>query len=221
MATVTGLTAARMEEMEDATIISGHITGDNLILTTKGGTDVTAGNVRGPMGPSGGPPIGSLLPCVLAIAPTNYVLCFGQTLFGANATYPDLWAVVDPTWKSGSNLIIPDLRGRTPIGKDNMGGAAANRITSAICGINGTLMGAAGGDQRMHQHNHTINDPQHNHGTGQTLYGGGFVNFAPGSQGTLTASTGSPTNITINNNGNGTAQNVPPSIVLNWILRLQ
>jgi hypothetical protein len=53
MATVTGLTAERMEEMEAETIIDGDIVGDNLILTTRGGTPINAGNVRGPTGLTG------------------------------------------------------------------------------------------------------------------------------------------------------------------------
>lgn len=58
MATVTGFTADRMLEMEDATVIDGEVVGDDLILTTKGGTDINAGNVRGPQGPQGVPGVG-------------------------------------------------------------------------------------------------------------------------------------------------------------------
>ncbi|MET0787478.1 MAG: hypothetical protein ABWY25_12330 [Paenisporosarcina sp.] len=53
MATVTGLTAERMIEMEAATVIDGQIEGDNLVLVTRGGTEIDAGNVRGPKGDKG------------------------------------------------------------------------------------------------------------------------------------------------------------------------
>lgn len=56
--TITGLTAQRMIQIEQASVVSGRVEGDNLILTTKGGQPITAGNVRGPkgdMGPYGGP----------------------------------------------------------------------------------------------------------------------------------------------------------------------
>lgn len=58
MATVTGLTKDRMVEMENATVIDGDVIGDNLMLTTRGGTQINAGNVRGPQGTNGtqGPP---------------------------------------------------------------------------------------------------------------------------------------------------------------------
>jgi len=47
---VTGFTAARMLEMEDATIIDGNVVGNDLILETKDGTTINAGNVRGIQG---------------------------------------------------------------------------------------------------------------------------------------------------------------------------
>lgn len=56
--TITGLTAQRMINIEQASVVSGRVEGDNLILTTKGGQPITAGNVRGPQGdpgPYGGP----------------------------------------------------------------------------------------------------------------------------------------------------------------------
>lgn len=49
-ATVRVFTAARMQAIEDDTIISGTVSGDNLILTRKGGGTVNAGNVRGAQG---------------------------------------------------------------------------------------------------------------------------------------------------------------------------
>lgn len=48
MATVTGLTAARMLEIEDASVVSGEINGSgHLILTTFGGDEIDAGPVLG------------------------------------------------------------------------------------------------------------------------------------------------------------------------------
>lgn len=53
MATVTGLTAVRMEAIEDASVVSGAIVGDNLILTKFGGATIDAGIVRGEQGIAG------------------------------------------------------------------------------------------------------------------------------------------------------------------------
>jgi hypothetical protein len=47
MATVTGLTAARMLEIESASVVDGVVVGDNLVLTKHDGSQVVAGNLRG------------------------------------------------------------------------------------------------------------------------------------------------------------------------------
>lgn len=53
MATVTGLTADKMDEINDASVVDGNVVGNNLILETRGGATIDAGNVRGPTGSSG------------------------------------------------------------------------------------------------------------------------------------------------------------------------
>ncbi len=53
MTLITGLTAIRMLAIEAASVVSGTITGDNLILTRQSGTTINAGNVRGPKGDPG------------------------------------------------------------------------------------------------------------------------------------------------------------------------
>lgn len=53
MATVTGLTAAKMLEIEAACIIDGDVVVNDLVLTRHDGTTINAGNVRGPAGTNG------------------------------------------------------------------------------------------------------------------------------------------------------------------------
>lgn len=77
MATVTGFTAERMLAMEDATIVDGYVAGNNLMLVTKDGTEINAGNVRGPQGDTG--PQG---PLDQATADTLYVNLTGDTMTG-------------------------------------------------------------------------------------------------------------------------------------------
>ncbi len=55
MATVTGFTAERMLEIEAASVIDGEVRTNNLFLITRGGTEIDAGNVRGPIGNTGPP----------------------------------------------------------------------------------------------------------------------------------------------------------------------
>ena len=72
MGTVTGLTAARMIAIEDASIVDGNIVGNDLILTTHGGTDINAGNVRGPIGLTGATgPAGSNAPWTICTSATR------------------------------------------------------------------------------------------------------------------------------------------------------
>ena len=53
MATVTGLTADRMLEIEAASVVDGDVVGDDLVLTRHDGSTLVAGNVRGPKGDAG------------------------------------------------------------------------------------------------------------------------------------------------------------------------
>ncbi len=58
MGTVTVYTADRMKRIEDTTVVDGVVSGDNLILTQRNGTQINAGSVRGPQGIQG--PIGEV-----------------------------------------------------------------------------------------------------------------------------------------------------------------
>jgi len=53
MATVTGLTAPRMLEIEAGSIVAAHMEGYNLVLTTHGGVDIDLGSVQGGKGDKG------------------------------------------------------------------------------------------------------------------------------------------------------------------------
>jgi hypothetical protein len=50
MATVNGYSAARMQQIEDETVVDGHVSGDSLILERRDGTVINAGVVQGPQG---------------------------------------------------------------------------------------------------------------------------------------------------------------------------
>lgn len=53
MATITSLTAARMLAIEAASIVDGDVVGDDLILTRHDGSQINAGDIRGPQGVAG------------------------------------------------------------------------------------------------------------------------------------------------------------------------
>lgn len=342
MATVTGLTAERMIEMENATVIDGNVVGDNLILITRDNTQINAGSVRGPMGPAGptfvvctsstrpsygsgdegkaiyetdtklirvwtgsrfrlqekvvctsstrpamvsadegvkiyetdtdleytwtgtswllansyvakytsvsarssawpsppegalsyltdapgtlwvyqngswvsvGLPPGSISAWIGTVAPLNWVLMYGQTIENAQTLYPVLWSMIDPSWKlqGGPNMHVPDLRGRIPVGIDNMGGVASGRIPQ------GGSMGGSGGES---YHTLTLNEvPPHRHTSED---GSPFATANAGAfYAGLTIATGGHQQTFTSWSGNGGSHNnMQPYILLNWILKI-
>lgn len=191
-------------------------------------------------GSSGGLPTGTILDFGGTTAPTGFVLADGSSL--DTTTYADLFAVYGYLYGgAGSSFNVPDLRGRVPAGKDDMGGVAANRITG------GTALGGSGGAQThlltsaesgmpSHQHGGTTGtvsgDHTHNftydRSTNTTTTGGGLrvTGIAP-SGGALPASTGG---ITANHthgfatdfrsaNAASAHNNLQPYLLLNKIIK--
>lgn len=113
---------------------------------------------------------------------------------------------------------LPDLRGRAFIGADAMGGTAASRITSGNSGIYGGAIGAAGGDERLHQHTHSVTDPGHTH-SGVLVSGSANVGVGSDTAVQNGSTASATTGITIANAGSGAAQNVQPSLVGSYIIK--
>lgn len=97
--------------------------------------------------------IGELIPYTLLTPEPLTVLPYGQTLL--RASYPQLWAKAQADIAAGNTFYnngngtttfgIGDMRGRVVAGKDDMGGTAAERLTTPGSGVNGTALGATGG----------------------------------------------------------------------------
>lgn len=100
-----------------------------------------------------------------ASAPSGWLFCFGQAV--DRTTYAALFAAIGTTFGSGNGTTtfnLPDLRGRVVAGKDDMGGASANRLTNQSGGLNGDNLGATGGAET---HALSVGQlPSHNHGVG-------------------------------------------------------
>ena len=100
-------------------------------------------------------------------------------------------------------------------------------VTAGGSGIAGTTLGAVGGNELMQQHTHTVTDPGHVHGENAPTPGAGTAwNTPTGALAGTSATTPNPntnsstTGITIQNAGSGASQNVQPSIVCNYIIRI-
>lgn len=131
---------SRIVSLEAATIVNGFIVGEIRVWTN-------------------------------ASLPSGFLWCDGSAV--SRTTYADLFATVGTTFGIGdgsTTFNVPDLRGRVPVGKDDMGGSGASRVTSGGSGITGTTLGATGGTEthtlitaEIPTHNHTITDSGHTH----------------------------------------------------------
>ena len=98
-------------------------------------------------------------------APSGWLLCFGQAI--SRAGNSGLFAAIGTVFGVGdgsTTFNLPDYRGRVPLGKDNMGGASANRVTSAQADAIGGAEGAENNsltEAQMPAHVHT--GPDHLH----------------------------------------------------------
>ena len=162
-------------------------------------------------------PAGVVVPYAGAAAPSGWLLCDGAAV--SRAAKAALFAAIGTTFGAGdgsTTFNIPDLRGRAPFGRDNMGGTAANRLTAAGSGITGTTLGAAGGaetvaltEAQLASHGHT---GSHN---GLAVRGGSGGGFSGSDQWDGTTPT-----ISAAATGSGAAhQNTPPALVLNFIIK--
>ncbi len=158
-------------------------------------------------------PAGAITAYAGTTAPSGWLLCDGAAV--SRTAYADLFAAIGTTYGAGdgsTTFNLPDLRGRVVAGKDDMGGTAAGRVTAtAAPGIDGTVLGAAGGAE---EHVLTLAEmPSHDHdqtGTSATMFGGTDTSVTAPRTGTAkTGATG----------GGGAHNNMQPSIVLNYIVK--
>jgi microcystin-dependent protein len=247
MATITGLTAARMIEIEDASVVDGEIVGGNLILTRHDGTTINAGPVVGPTGPTG--PMG---PVGFNAIPGEIKLWSGTTLpdlgsYGkwvfangasySSATYPEASANIHSSWKTfdgasdpgGGNFRVPDLRGLVPAGLDQMpgDGARKNRMTRSVAI---TIAGKTGEEthiitvDEMAGHRHDVNRIEDGgaEDPGATdwyrTWEAGTLNDNPGSAPDPSGYT-DPYNIAITG-GDDPHENVQPTVFIPYIVKL-
>ena len=186
---------------------SGITTETTRMLTVpdKDGTIATLSDVM---------PTGSVTPYAGLIEPSDWLFCYGQAV--SRTTYAALFAVVSTTYGVGdgsTTFNLPDLRGRVVAGKDDMGGASANRLTDQTGGLDGDVLGKTGGEEAhvlsttsMPAHTHTVTAV----GSGSLVVTNTSGSSAAGSSSLTTSSVGS-----------GSAHNnVQPTIILNYIIKI-
>lgn len=127
-------------------------------------------------------PVGSIMPFAGTTAPRGYLFCDGSEV--RIADFSELFSVIGYTYRTPALLVgkstfaIPDLRGRFPLGRDNMdnnmtvpsktdenvsidaGGGSANRVTDVTADTVGTGSGTeakALAVSNLPEHSHTLN----------------------------------------------------------------
>lgn len=153
---------------------------------------------------------GDLKVTARSAAPSGWLLCYGQAI--SRTTYSILFAAIGTTYGAGdgsTTFNVPDLRGRVPVGLDNMGGSNANVLTNTYNPNRNTLGGAIGEES----HQLTIPEmPAHHHTYTYVVAPG-----AGDSGGAL--DTYSTTNT--GDTGNDVPhQNVQPGRMFNWVIKI-
>ena len=207
-------------------------------------------------------PTGTPLPYLGTVSPSGFVLAFGTignpSSGASNRANSDTQALFVLLWNADTTntyfvisggrgasalvdfnankaITLPDLRGRTIIGLDNMGGSPAGRLLGLASGAiaHPTTLGATGGEEA-----HLLavgEESPHGHGVGQWTFtpqtpNVPLPNVGAGAGGTSEGWTGTTqtlsanqmtTAITINNATGGAAHNnLPPAMLMNWIVKL-
>lgn len=185
----------------------------NLTITLPGCVNIQPGNPEPAESEWDG--TGGVVAFAGADAPEGWLLCNGAAV--SREDYKNLFDVIGTTYGVGNGnttFNLPDLRGRFPLGPDNMGGTGADRVTAAEAD---TLGGSSGAET----HTLTIAEmPAHKHSLKilQYIAGGtlrsewvirGVDNIRGDFQQVNVEDTG----------GGGAHNNMPPYLSLNYIIK--
>ena len=189
----------------------------NLPMATNPSGLTIESDVPVPGGAASGVPPGIIVPLGTNTVPSGWLLCWGQPV--SRVTYNTLFAAISTNYGAGdgsTTFNVPDLRGRTIVGLDDMGGTRANVLNSAwsrtIGGGLGIGKNAVGGEE-----NHTLTIaemPAHSHG-----YRWWNAWYFSGSTELAAKGSYNDNQQTSTVGGNAPHNNVQPSMATNWIIK--
>lgn len=156
-------------------------------------------------------PPGILSPYAGGTTPTGWILCNGQAV--SRSVFSALFTAIGTLFGVGNGTTtfnVPDMRGRVPLGLDNLGGSSANRVVATQA----DTMGQNAGEE-----NHTLTTtemPSHSHDiqTGNSNPQARQV-MAAGDNSLVTVGSG----IVKNTGGGATHNNMQPYISVSYIIK--
>lgn len=164
-------------------------------------------------------PSGTMSAFAGGTVPAGWIICDGRAL--STVTFPSLFTAIGYAFGgSGSTFRVPDMRGRTPFGMDDYGGAlsaagAANRVTSIAADVLGGVTGEETHvltETEIPSHTHSFTDRYFASGTGGALTGVTSPSTACNTFATTSATTASA--------GSGSAHNnMQPSMAMLYVIK--
>lgn len=160
-------------------------------------------------------PTGMMMPFAGASAPSGWLFCTGAAV--SRTTYSALFNVIGTVFGTGdgsTTFNLPDMRGRVGVGRDDMGGTSADRITASWADSTGGTGGSESvtlTTDQMPSHQHMIRFDS----------GSGHRENTFGSSGDQNASgtAGYQPNALLPEGGGQAHTNLQPGIALNWCIK--
>jgi len=195
-------------------------------------------------------PTGSIIQFAGSVAPTGWLMCNGQEI--SKTTYTALYSIIGDLYGSpffSTNFVLPDLRGRTPVGNGNLNGTGSVYPLGSKGGSESHVITISEMPSHTHtgtidaagNHTHNYQDAYFAEGngykpSGNTVYGQGsnsdfdngfyfrtesspYYSSTPSDISTSSAGTHTHT-ITNSSTGSGVAFNLlQPYVVVSYIIR--
>ena len=187
-----------------------------------------------PLATKYGLPVGTILLYAGYAPPTGWYLCNGQNLIrSANPLLTNLFANTTPAFPYGTldagSFMVPDLRGRVPVGQENMGGWGSPSPGRLISGYTGgvptDILGGVGGEAAHSPIAAELTNHSHGHNHGPQG-GGNFARIIAGGANSLPAGSNTNPQPTTDTDATGVASmtstpaNVAqPSLLLTFIIK--